>query len=109
MSVSATSAGASADVLYTVPSKYVAHLTFLLASNSGTDTKKLYVQRKLGGTSTYETIINGLKVLGNNTVTILDGSTLCLNGTDDIRIYKEAGSTFDVTMSATEYYHPQGL
>jgi hypothetical protein len=106
--VASTSAGAASDTIYTVPSRYIAHLSFLMVSNGGATSKKVYIQRKLGGTSTYETIIDAMIIQANNTLTVLDGSKLCLNGTDEIKVYMEAGSTLKVTISATEFYNPAG-
>tara|TARA_A100000172_G_scaffold20332_1_gene11455 strand:- start:4323 stop:4691 length:369 start_codon:yes stop_codon:yes gene_type:complete len=107
-SITSTSAGASADVVYTVPSKYISQVTFLLLGNGGSATKKVYVQRYIATSTSYAYIINGMDILQYNVASVVDGSTLSLQSGDKICAYKEAGSTFDITISATEYYNPTG-
>ena len=107
-SVSATSGSASADVVYTVPPRYLSQITFLLVGNGGSATKKIYVQRYIAESTSYAHIINGMDILQYNVASVVDGSTLSLKAGDKICVYMEAGATFDITLSATEYYNPAG-
>lgn len=106
LSVTSTTADASADVLYTVPPNYSAEVHFLHLSNGGTNTKKAYVQFYHDDDSTYYYIARGIAMAGNSVLDLTGDAYFHLHQNDKIVIYKEAAMTLDVIISLQEYYNP---
>lgn len=101
-----TSAGASADVVYTVPKNHSAIVKFLHLSNGTNSTKKAYVQFYHNDDSTYHHIVNGLSMAGNSVHDVVSGNELALHQDDKIVAYIETGMTLDIIISVQEYYDP---
>lgn len=104
--VSSTTAGASANVIYTVPNNFSAIVRFLHLSNNNTATKKQYVQFYHNDNSTYHHIVNGLSMAGNSVYDVCQGAYFNLHQGDKIVCYSETANTLDVTISVEEYYDP---
>ena len=104
--VTATAAGASSDVVYTVPPNHSAIIKFLHLSNGTNSTKKVYVQFYHVDDTSYHYIINGLAMAGNSVHDVISGNDMSLHQGDKIVAYAEAGTTLDVTISVQEYYDP---
>ena len=104
--ITSTSAGASADVVYTVPTNYSAIIKFLHLSNGTSSTKKAYVQFYHADNTSYKFIVNGLSMAGNSVHDVVSGNELALHQGDKIVAYIEAGMTLDIVISVQEYYDP---
>ena len=104
--ITSTSADASADVVYTVPTNYSAIVKFLHLSNGTASTKKAYVQFYHADNTSYKFIVNGLSMAGNSVHDVVSGNELALHQGDKIVAYIEAGMTLDVVISVQEYYDP---
>lgn len=104
--VTATSAGASADVVYTVPLHHSSRIVFLHLANGTNSTKKAYVQYYDNSTTQYHSILNGLSMAGHTTHDVVQSNSIYLSPGDKIVAYIEAGMTLDLTVSAEEYYEP---
>lgn len=104
--VTSTSSGASADVIYTVPDNHSAVVRFLHLSNGTTSTKKAYVQWYHNDDTTYYNIENGLSMAGNSSYDIISGNFIALHQKDKVVAYIESGMTLDVTLSVEEYFDP---
>ena len=63
--ITSTSAGASADVVYTVPTNYSAIIKFLHLSNGTSSAKKASVQIFDASSSSYKFIVNALSMSAN--------------------------------------------
>ena len=104
--VTSTTADASADVIYTVPSNHSAIIKFLHLSNGTSSSKKVYLQFYHTDDASYHHIINGLSLAGHSVHDTISGNELSLHQGDKIVAYAEAGTTLDVTISVQEYYDP---
>lgn len=106
LSVTSTSADASADVLYTVPSNYSSEIKFLHLSNGGNSSKKAYVQFYHADDSSYYYIANGVSMAGHSVLDLTGQTYFHLHQSDKIVVYKESGMTLDVVVSIEEFYNP---
>lgn len=104
--VTSTSSGASADVIYTVPDNHSAIIRFLHLSNGTVSTKKAYIQFYHNDDAQYHHIVNGLSMAGNSSHDVISGNFMTLHQKDKILAYIESGMTLDVTLSSEEYFDP---
>lgn len=103
-SVTSTTTGAGADVVYTVPPNFDAEITFLTCTNGGaTDNINVLVYH--ADDSSYHYILRAHSVLGNDTHDVVTSARIYLHAGDKIVTYK-AGGTFDVSVSGKQYYNP---
>ena len=104
-SVTATTADAGADVLYTVPNNHDAEITFLIVTNGGA-TQNVSIQVYHGDDLAYHHIVREESVAGNSHVDVVHGgASLFLHAGDKICVYK-GGGTVDVSVSGKKYYNP---
>ncbi len=105
--LSATSGGASGDVVYTCPNNHVSLITFLHISSGSSSTKKYSLQWYEAATTTYHFIIDEHSVAGNGIEEVIEGgSYLALAAGDKIVGFEESSSDFHVILSGAEYYQP---
>ena len=104
--ITSTTAGASADVVYTVPANFSSIVRYLLLSNGTTATKKVYVQFYHASNGVYHYLANGLAMAGNSITSLSSFGSLSLFEGDKIVAFKEAGMDLDISLSAEEYYDP---
>jgi len=109
ITVTSTSAGASADVLYTCPPNHDATLDMLYVTNGGNSTSKIYVEFYHADDTSYHKLVNGKSLAGHDTYNILSSSNMHLHAGDKIVVYKESGTTFDITISAREFFNPNRI
>lgn len=105
ISVSATSGGASSDVLYTCPPLHDAEITFLHVSNGSVSTDNISIQWYHADDTTYYTIVNNKSVSGNNVYNVITSDRLYLHAGDKITVF-DGGGSLGVTISVKEYYNP---
>ena len=103
--VTATSGGASANVLYTAPAFHDATIEFLHVSNGAASTDTVSVQWYHKDTNAYYTIVNNKSISGNDTHDVITSNRLHLHAGDKIVVFNGGGS-LGVTLSAIEYYNP---
>ena len=106
VTVTSTSSGSSADVIYTVPDNHSAIVRFLHLSNGTANNKKAYVQFYHNDDTSYHYIANGLAMAANTTHDVVSGNFFTLHQKDKIVAYIETGMTLDVTISVEEYFDP---
>tara|TARA_X000001388_G_C2223127_1_gene120055 strand:+ start:70 stop:444 length:375 start_codon:yes stop_codon:yes gene_type:complete len=106
VSVASTSADASATLLYTCPANYTSIIRYVFISNATGSAKQIYIQWYDSSSTTYFTVANAVSVAANSTFELIAGGLLALHGNDTIRVYKEAGATFNATLSTEEFYDP---
>ena len=104
--ITSTSSGSSADVVYTVPDNHSAIVRFLHLSNGTNSSKKAYVQLYHNDDTSYHSLLNGLSMSGHSTHDVVSGNFLTLHQKDKIVSYIESGMTLDVTVSVEEYFDP---
>ena len=105
IAVTATSGGASANVLYTVPNFHDATIEFLHVSNGGVSTDTVSIQWYHKEDNTYYTILNNKSVPGQDVYNMITADRLHLHAGDKIVVFN-GGGTMGVTLSAIEYYNP---
>lgn len=103
-SITSTTTGAGADVVYTVPANHDVELTFLLCTN-GAATNKINVQVYHADATTYHYILRAHSVAGNDTYSAITSDRIFLHAGDKILAYK-VGGTFDVSISGKQFYNP---
>jgi hypothetical protein len=103
-SITSTTAGASADVIFTVPNNHLAEVTFMVVSNaSNLNTISIQVYHDDDGT--YYNIVTSKSIPANDTYNVVQGDILMLHPGDKVVAYK-VGGTFDVSVSGRLYYDP---
>lgn len=105
ITVSSTSAGASANVLYTCPANHDAVIEYLCASNGGTSNQKITIEFYHNDDTTYHQLAKAHSVAGNDSYHLITSNRLYLHAGDKIVCSKDGG-TFDVTISVREFYNP---
>ena len=105
VAVTATSGGASADVLYTTPAFHDATVEFLHISNGAASTDNISIQWYHKENNTYYTIVNNKSIDGNGTHDVIGANRLHLHAGDKIVVFNGGGS-LGVTISCKEYYNP---
>ena len=104
ISVTSTSAGAGADVVYTVPAKHDVELTFLNCTN-GSTVNTISVQIYHFDDDAYHYILRETSIPDNETRDIVTSARLYLHAGDKVVSYK-TGGTFDVSVSGKLFYNP---
>lgn len=105
--LSATSGGASGDVVYTCPNNHVSLITFLHVSNGATSSKKYSIQWYELATTTYHSIVDEVSLAAStNEEVVQGGGYLALAAGDKIIGFEESSSDFHVVVSGAEYYQP---
>ena len=103
--VTATSGGANGDVLYTVPPNHDSTVDYLGASNGAATNQKITIEIYHQDDGAYHKLTNAHEVTANNTFHLIDADRIHLHAGDKIIVSKDGG-TFDVSMSAREYFNP---
>ena len=105
--LSATSGGASGDVIYTCPANFISLIKFLHVSSGATATKKYSLQWYEAATTTYHFIIDEHSVAGNGIEEVIEGGAyLALAAGDKIIGFEESSSDFHVIISGEEHFQP---
>lgn len=105
VNITATSGGASANILYTVPNFHDATVEFLHISNGASSTDSVSIQWYHKENNAYYTIVDQKSVSGNDVYNVITSDRLHLHAGDKIVIFN-GGGTLGVTLSAVEYYNP---
>ena len=103
--VTATSGGASSNVLYTCPNNFDAVVTFLHVSNGGQSTDNISIQWYHKEDDAYYTIVNNKAISGQDVYNIITSDRLFLHAGDKITAFN-GGGTIGVTISVEEHYNP---
>ena len=103
--LSATSGGASGDVVYTCPPNYTSLIKYLIVSNGGaTSAKKYSIQWYEAATTTYHSIVDEVSLAASTNEVVLEGGCIALQAGDKIVAFEESSSDFHITLSGEEYY-----
>jgi len=105
IAVTATSGGASSNVLYTCPNNFDAVVTFLHVSNGGTSTDNISIQWYHKEDDAYYTIVDNKSISGNDVYNLITSDRLFLHAGDKITVFNGGGS-MGVTISVEEHYNP---
>ena len=100
--LSATSGGASGDIIYTCPNNFTSLVKFLLVSNGATSSKKYSIQWYELATTTYQISL----AASTNDKVVEGGAFIALSAGDKIVAFEEGGSDFHMVLSGEEYFQP---
>lgn len=104
--VTATSSGASATVIYTVPANYSFEVEHLLISNYATTDQKVSVQIFNATANEYSNLSIENTVTANSNDKLVDSNRIYLNTGDKIVAYKNGGS-ITISCSGKLIYNPR--
>jgi len=102
--LSATSGGASGDVLYTCPPNYVSLIKYLIVSNGATSAKKYSIQWYEAATTTYHSVVDEVSLAASTNEKVIEDGCIALKAGDKIVAFEESSSDFHITLSGEEYF-----
>lgn len=106
INVTATSGGASAQLLYQCPTNFSAIIRFLHVSANGSANKKISIQYYNNKLTQYDYILNALDMPSNSSREIMGGSIFMMHEGDKLVCFTDTAGNFDVIMSAEEFFNP---
>jgi hypothetical protein len=104
ISVTSITAGAGADVVFTIPANHDAEIEFMSVS-SGLGTNGISIEVFNADNSDYTYILRDLTMTANTYERVITSATIHLHAGDKVVAYKGAG-TFDVSISGKLFYNP---
>ena len=106
VTITATTGGASGNVLYTCPNFHGATVEFLHVSNGAVSTDNVSIQWYHKEDNTYYTIVSNKSIPGNDVYNLITSDRLHLHAGDKIVVFNGGGANLGVTISCKEYYNP---
>jgi len=103
--ITATSGGASADVVYTVPPNHDCVITFMHISNGGSATANGTIQVYTVSDTTYHHLVDDKSIAGNDVYNVVNADRIYLHAGDKIVAFDGAGE-LEITVSGEEHYNP---
>lgn len=107
INVTATSAGASAQVLYTCPANFSAAVRFLHISSGTQANKKISVEYYNLERNQYDHIIRGYDMASDDSYNLVNGGFFYMHAGDKVLCYTDTSGNFDVMISVEEFFDPQ--
>jgi len=106
INVTATAAGASAQLLYQCPNNFSAIVSFLLVSSGATANKDISIQFYHQETASYKYLLRTYRMGANSAFVLTNTSSLSLHQGDKLVCFTDSTGNFDVTISVEEYFDP---
>ena len=106
LTVSATSGGASGNVVYTCPPNFDAEIDFLHITNGATANHNISIQWYHAETNTYHHILNDKSIAGKDVYNIITSDRIYLHAGDKITAFNGVSGSLEVFLSAKECYNP---
>jgi len=106
INVTATAAGASAQLLYACPTNFSAVVTFLLVSSGTVANKDISIQFYHQETASYKYILRTYRMGSNNVFVLTNTPSLSLHQGDKLVCFTDSTGNFDVSISVEEYFDP---
>jgi len=106
VTITATSGGASANLVYTCPPKHDATIDFLHVSNGSNSTKNVTLQWYHADTNTYHHLLNAKSIAGHDVYNVLGADRIHLHAGDKILAFDGSSSSLEVFISVRQYYNP---
>ena len=106
LTVTATSGGASSDVLYTCPANFDAEIDFLHITNGDTANHNISLQWYHADTNTYHHILNDKAITGKGVYNVITSDRIYLHAGDKITAFNGASGALEVFLSGKEFYNP---
>ena len=103
LTVTATSGGASGNVLYTCPARFNSAITFFHITSSTSDNKKITIELYRADTTTYHKLLNGFNMTASSAHEVGGaGAHIAMSPGDKIVCSTDTASNFDVLVSVME-------
>jgi hypothetical protein len=106
INVTATAAGASAQLLYTCPTNFSSVVTFLIISSGSVANKDISIQFYHQETASYKYMLRTYKMGSNSVFTVINTPSMSLHQGDKLVCFTDSTGNFDVTISVEEYFDP---
>ena len=106
LTVTATSGGASSNVLYTCPANHDAEIDFLHITNGSSSNKNISIQWYHADTDTYHHILNEKTIAGNDVYNIITSDRIYLHAGDKITAFDGSSGNLEVFLSGREFFNP---
>jgi hypothetical protein len=106
ITVTATAAGTSAQLLYQCPTNFSAVVTFLLISSGATANKDISLQFYHQETALYKYLLRTYRMGSNSAFVMTSLNSLSLHQGDKLLCFTDTTGNFDVTISVEEYFDP---
>jgi hypothetical protein len=107
INVTATSGGASGQVLYTCPNNFSAAVRFLHISSGTSANKKITVEYYNAERLQYEPILNSYAMGASASFNLVNGGFFYLHSGDKVVCSTDTSGNFDVMISVEEFFDPQ--
>lgn len=106
LTVTATTGGASANLIYTCPPFHDATVDFLHVSNGATAVQNITLQWYHADTNTYHHIVNDKAVPGKDVYNVVTSDRIHLHAGDSISAFDGASGNLEVFISVRQFYNP---
>lgn len=106
LTVTATSGGASSNVVYTCPNNFDAEIDFLHITNGDTANHNISLQWYHAETNTYHHIINDKAIAGKDVYNVITSDRIYLHSGDKITAFDGSSANLEVFLSGKEYFNP---
>ncbi len=103
-SITSTTTGVDADVVYTVPPNHDCEITFCGATNGGAS-GNISILVYHADHASYCYIVRDHSISGNNTYKFIESDRIYLHAGDKVVAYKGSG-TIDISVSGKQFYNP---
>ena len=106
INVTATAAGASAQLLYACPTNFSSVVSFLIISSGSVANKDISIQFYHQENATYKYILRTYRMSANSVFVVTNTPSLSLHQGDKLVCFTDSTGNFDVTVSVEEYFDP---
>jgi hypothetical protein len=106
ISVTATAADGSAQLLYQCPTNFSAVVTFLIISSGAIANKNISIQFYHQEKDSYKYMLRTYKMSSNSAYVITNIASMSLHQGDKLVCFSDSTGNFDVTVSVEEYFDP---
>ncbi len=106
LTVTATSGGASSNVVYTCPANFDAEIDFLHITNGDAANHNISLQWFHSDTNTYHHILNDKSVAGKDVYNVITSDRIYLHAGDKITAFNGTSGNLEVFLSGKEFPNP---
>ena len=106
INVTATAAGASAQLLYQCPTNFSAVVTFLLVSSGAVANKDISIQFYHQEVASYKYMLRTYRMSANSVFVVTNTPSMLLHQGDKLVCFTDSTGNFDVIISVEEYFDP---
>ena len=107
ITITATSGGASGDLLYVCPPNHDAEIDFLHVSNGSNSTVNFTLQWYHNDSTTYHSVINDKSIAGKDVYNIVTSDRIYLHAGDKITAFDGGANDLAAFISVRQYYNPK--